>query len=220
MGVVRPAELESATSWFVARCSIQLNYGRVLVVTYRDGNTVMNPINGLEQITPETFPTAKVGYTLPLSRGQYALIDLEDLERIQAVGKWSASWTRSGYYGISRTKRNGNLLLHRFIMDAPSELLVDHRDGNTLDCRKSNLRLATHTQNCFNRAKRVRGHSSRYKGVRAHHAKWQARIVQGGRQVSLGHFSTEELAAHAYDEAALRLHGDFARLNFARERAA
>ena len=83
----------------------------------------------------------------------------------------------------------------------------DHRNGRTLDCRRENLREATHNENMRNRA----GWSkSGFKGVYSRNGKWEAYILKK----YLGTFNAPELAAIAYDEAAIKQFGKFARLNF------
>ncbi|MBP8972305.1 MAG: HNH endonuclease [Anaerolineae bacterium] len=105
--------------------------------------------------------------------------------------------------------------MHRVILQpAPSEL-VDHINGDPLDNRRQNLRLATSHQNHQNR--RVKGNShTGLKGVGWHKERGQyyARIQLQGIRVHLGFFKTAEDAALAYDEAARTLFGEFAHLNY------
>jgi hypothetical protein len=101
--------------------------------------------------------------------------------------------------------------MHRYLMGEPSEE-VDHENGDGLDNRRKNLRRATHAQNMMNALSR-RG-SSRFKGVFWSVNRWQAAIRDDYRKVYLGQFKIEEDAARAYDDAARRIHGAFARLNF------
>jgi len=91
---------------------------------------------------------------------------------------------------------------------------VDHTDGNGLNNCRANLRSATQSQNGMNRRKQ--GNKSGYKGVsRATNSnRWQARIRVNRKATHIGTFDTRIEAARAYDEAALVLHGEFARLNF------
>jgi DNA-binding Xre family transcriptional regulator len=93
---------------------------------------------------------------------------------------------------------------------------LDHKDGNGLDNRKKRLRVADHAQNGWNQKIRICGKSSRYKGVIWHIGarKWQSQIRYKGRLIHLGTFDDEAEAAKAYDEAAEKHFGVFARLNF------
>ena len=101
-------------------------------------------------------------------------------------------------------------------MRAPRGLLVDHRNGDGLDNRRDNLRLATHSENMMNRPKIKSPTTSRFVGVYFDKARrlWVARIHLNGKCIWLGRFATEIEAAKAYDEAAKKYHGEFARLNF------
>jgi hypothetical protein len=113
------------------------------------------------------------------------------------------------------TKINGKRVkLHRFIMDAPDGVGVDHRDRNTLNNQRGNLRLCTQTQNTFNQSKRD-GTKSRFKGVyRISQNSWQVKIGVNKTRVIVGYFATEIQAAQEYDRAAIKYHGEFAALNF------
>lgn len=154
---------------------------------------------------------------LPLSQGIAAIVDEEDFDRLVQF-KWSAGWINSGWYGLRWTKER-MVYLHRFIMSAEKGQLVDHIDGNTLDCRKVNMRITDNLGNSRNRCKVERaGNSSRFKGVRrTPNGRWVAQIKVDGRQFHLGRFDREEDAAIAYNGAAERHFGDFARLNVLEE---
>jgi hypothetical protein len=99
-------------------------------------------------------------------------------------------------------------------MNAPPGLVVDHINGDPLDNRKSNLRLATQADNSRNSVQR--GSNSGFKGVSyvAKRGLYFASIKHNGRTIGLGRHRTAEDAARAYDAAARRLQGQFARLNF------
>lgn len=156
--------------------------------------------------------------TVRISGGKIALIDTADEERVNSR-VWTASWSGWRWYAVSR--RGGKTIhLHRFIMNAPEGVQIDHENLDGLDCRRENLRVATQSQNNANRAKKTKAASSRFKGVDAHHGKWRARIKKDGVQSYLGHFSTPEAAAAAYNVRAAELFGAFARLNEIPERAA
>lgn len=91
---------------------------------------------------------------------------------------------------------------------------VDHVNGDTLDNRIENLRVATNGQNIANSRSRI-GATSRYLGVARHtqNGNWIACITKDGHQKHIGVFAEEADAAKAYNEAAKRTHGEFARLN-------
>lgn len=109
------------------------------------------------------------------------------------------------------------IYLHRLLMglDVP---MVDHKNGDGLDCRRNNMRQATAAQNTANR-KKARNNTSGFKGVSWYNriSKWVARIDTDGKTRHIGLFDCPIEAAHAYDEAALRLRGEFAFLNFPQE---
>jgi hypothetical protein len=105
-------------------------------------------------------------------------------------------------------------LLHRLIaaeagLDVSQQ--IDHRNGNKLDNRLENLRPANQAENSYNQGKR-KHNTSGFKGVSwsKSHQKWQATIKVNYRQKHLGYFATAEEAAAAYQEAALKYHGEFA----------
>lgn len=152
-------------------------------------------------------------------------INIEDLPLVSSFpGTWYALADRNvGSFYVIGSEQTSNGIpdqqrLHRWIMRPDKGFVVDHVNGDQLDNRRSNLRVASASENSRNRAKRVNA-ASRFKGVTYDpekvEKKWRARISFERRRIHLGHYHTEEEAARAYDEAALRLHKEFARLNFA-----
>ena len=92
--------------------------------------------------------------------------------------------------------------------------LTDHINENGLDCRRENLSDATVSQNNLNRGTR-RDNTSGYKGVSWDRklSKWRSRITADRKKISVGYFPSPELAAIAYNQAAIKYHGEFAKLN-------
>lgn len=93
---------------------------------------------------------------------------------------------------------------------------IDHINGNPSDNRLENLREATRSENCRNK-RSSKNSTSQYLGVNfyKHLGKWAARIKPEHENVKvLGYFEDEKEAAMAYDNAARKIHGEFARLNF------
>lgn len=158
---------------------------------------------------------------LPLSRGKFALIDADVFED---VNRWNWSYHTNGhaFHGGGGTP---TVLLHRYIMRAKPNEEIDHKNNrNRLDNRRSNLRKTNRFGNSHNTSKFRGSHSSRFKGVQwrtanqrgSRQGAWLVRICGHGQRHFLGYFSSERKAARAYDRAARRLHGKFARLNFPR----
>lgn len=158
---------------------------------------------------------------IPLTRGYVALVDDDDYERV-SVYKWhvdSRGMRQNTVYAtraLPAPDRKKSQQLHRLIMNAPADLDVDHIDGNGLNCQKSNMRLATAAQNSHNR-KKNRNNTSGYKGVHwvESRKKWRSEIKIQNKKISLGNFSDVLDAAKAYQDAAIKYHGDFARFDVA-----
>jgi hypothetical protein len=115
--------------------------------------------------------------------------------------------------------------MHRLILlgNRPTEnaLKIDHKNRNGLDNRRQNLRAVTHSMNLMNSIGRPLVRKSRFKGVSVRcqvgQGTYRATIHVFGKQIHLGYFASEELAARAYDRAALIYFGRQAWLNFPNE---
>jgi len=153
------------------------------------------------------------GYGLiPLTQGKFAIVDAEDYDWLNQY-KWYASKCKNTFYAC-RAEGGKTIRMHREIMQAPKGLVCNHINHNGLDNRKSNLRLCTNAQNCYNQRASATG-TSKYKGVCWHkcRSKWSARIRCDGKFYNLGDFDDQMEAAMAYDNKAAELFGEFAYLN-------
>lgn len=152
---------------------------------------------------------------IPLTKGQYATVDDEDFDFL-SQWKWHAQPNTHGGFYANRHDEAGQLVaMHRVINGTPEGFVTDHRDGDGLNNRRSNLRTATQLQNMMNRHGK-RGGTSRHKGVWAdpnprNRKLWRAAIRINGKLKYLGRFHTEDEAAEAYAAAAQHHFGEFAR---------
>lgn len=162
---------------------------------------------------------------IQLTQGQVAFVDDEDSDLAKI--KWNA-------YFNPRYADGGRFIARRSITLAPGEQtveylhrvvlarklnrpllpteLVDHIYGDTLDNRRSQIRLATHSQNAINRYMRS-DNTSGFKGVSwdKKQNKWRAQIMKFGKRHTLGRRDTAEEAYSLYCDAAIELYGEFAR---------
>lgn len=151
--------------------------------------------------------------TIALTRGKVAVVDDGDFERISKF-KWHAYKDQHHTWHARSSQRGKTILMHRFIMGfSPGDPDVDHRDGDGLNNRRSNLRKAHKAGNASNIAVRADSVSG-IKGIRRAGKKWSAQIKSCGKFRWLGTFDTKEDAAKAYDRAAIEHHGEFARGNY------
>lgn len=152
---------------------------------------------------------------VPLSQGYVAIVDAADAVRVLQY-KWHAHPHRQTVYARRNVRRpdgtRATLLLHQFLTGYGR---TDHRDGDGLNNRRSNLREATTGENSQNRRLGL-DNSSGFKGVYwlKRNGKWRAQIRVAGQNRHLGLYAAAEAAAHAYDAAARELHGEYATVNF------
>ena len=154
---------------------------------------------------------------IPLTQGLYATVDASDYGWL-SLHNWCAKKDGNTYYAMRR--RNGKIVyMHQEIMLPAEGYLVDHISGHGGDNRRSNLRICTRGQNNRNRRKQKTPCTSAYKGVRRDKTTGRccARIRHKGEAIYLGTYDNEVEAARAYDRAAVKFHGRYARLNLPEE---
>lgn len=154
---------------------------------------------------------------LKLNNGEFALIDKEDFERVSKFN-WGISKRKNYNYVVRWDFINGKrkaVYLHRFIMNCPKGMVVDHIFGDTFDNRKSKMRICTHQQNGFNQKTQTRKKSSIYKGVHWNERGqiWISSTKLNKKYVYIGSFKKEKDAARAYNKKVKELFGVFSCLN-------
>lgn len=151
---------------------------------------------------------------IKLSKGQHTIIDSEDYDRVMQH-RWFCTNIRGRLYAYGYAGEKGkkkSMSMHRFIIGAKKGQITDHKNRNTLDNRKENLRLCTTVQNNTNSLRK--NTVSGYKGVsHAKGDKWHARIKVNGKYIFIGSFKDKLEAARAYNKAAKIHWGEFACLN-------
>lgn len=150
---------------------------------------------------------------IPLTQGKFSIVDDEAFDKLNEF-RWHLN--AHGYaqrnVGSSTGTKRSIVLMHRIVVGASTGEEVDHINMDRIDNRISNLRVATKQQNLFNRSKN-RNNTSGHKGVVWHKAacKWMATINVMYKQIYLGLFDDINEAALAYQTAAKKYHGEFAR---------
>ena len=151
---------------------------------------------------------------IPLTKGYEAVVDMQDIYLLSPMSWHARPDVRSVYAGTKARTQDGRRVtvrMHRLICAAPDDMEVDHINGDGLDNRRANLRLATKSQNQHNC--RVRAdNSSGYKGVVRKKGKWCAQIMASNKNKHLGCFNCPTAAHFAYIKASRALHGEFGRI--------
>lgn len=150
---------------------------------------------------------------ISLGNDSYAKVDDEDFEYLNKFIWHNANGyaIRNAYLGGGRAyAKRRNIIMSRLITNAPIGMEVDHKNHDTLDNQKSNLRVCTQSQNRRN-AKVKKNSTTGLKGVSPYtRGGYRARIIVDGKRKELGVFKTPELAHAAYNQAALKHFGEFA----------
>ena len=152
---------------------------------------------------------------IPLTKGHVTIVDDADYE---SLTRWK--WSYSNGYAIRKFQTptgTKSLGMHQQLLQTPKGMVTDHINGDKLDNRRANLRICTYSQNTANRPADRDNKHSHHKGVSRDKRKkknpWYAQIRADGQVRWLGSFATEREAAQAYNDAALRVHGEYAWLN-------
>lgn len=166
-----------------------------------------------QSTTFDSIPVPEGAKLIPLTRGQFAIVDECDYE---SLSQWKWCVKANKYAGRDVWKTRQCVYMHRSVVGAPAGMDVDHINGNTLDNRRCNLRVCAHHKNLQNQGKQRGLHTSKYKGVswNARKSKWEARLTVDKKLTFLGNYADESEAARVWDEAAKKHHGEYARLNF------
>jgi hypothetical protein len=159
---------------------------------------------------------------IPLSRGLVALVDDDDANAITPY-KWSARDNAGRYYAFRKTTRGHGaksiyIQMHRMLIGADKGEQVDHINGNSLDNRRSNLRIVSHTINQANGGPQKRT-KSRLKGVHStgYPGRYEACISRDGKRIKSRWFTSTKQAALLRDEMARILYPEGIYLNFPNE---
>jgi hypothetical protein len=168
---------------------------------------------------PPPQPPDGAFFYIPLTQGEYAMVDAEDYERVNRH-KWCLS--RSGNRVYAQRRCHGTTIrMHQFIMNPPQGKVVDHIDGNGLNNRRGNLRICNRQQNaCNSRRRKAPNASSPYIGVYRYKNrpdKWYVKVQCVGDVTNLGPFDSALEAARARDYQAVACFGEFAHLNLPEE---
>jgi len=148
-------------------------------------------------------------------KGYKVLID-DFLASMILARIWHIADRKRGIYFSTSVKfpdgKWHDVKLHRFIREAPPDMLVDHKNGNHLDCRLENLRVCNTAQNTQNQPMK-KSNKTGYRGVSFHKqmGKYRAAICYNGQYIHIGYFETPEIAAENYKAVAKKLFREYYR---------
>lgn len=166
--------------------------------TYKDPNEIIIH-DDYAEIVLLNYKSEEVGRTI---------IDLDDVE---IVSKYKWYLGKNGYVSSKCVATDNKLiLLHRLLMDCPDDMIVDHKDINPLNNRKSNLRICTKHNNSMNIGVRE-NNTSGITGVywNEERNKWVSSITYNYKTILLGRFNTKEEAIEARKQAEIKYFGEY-----------
>ena len=148
-----------------------------------------------------------------LTQGKTSLVDDTDYEWLNQFS-WCAM-CKHGHWYASGFVNGKHVFMHRLIANTPKEMFTDHKNNNSLDNQRDNIRVCTLAENTRNQQRTKRNNTSRFKGVywETIRSRWVAVVYLNTKKVFLGGFESEIEAAKAYNKAAPVYHGEFANLN-------
>lgn len=165
----------------------------------------------MTNITRNEFKIENSYVIMYTTKGEQFLVDLDDFEK---VNKYYWGKDNDGYFvhGFKINGKNKKIRLHRFIMNCPDNMVVDHIHGkeSRFDNRKENLRLATVSENGMNRDL-GKNNTSGVTGVTWHKQlkKWIVRIQVAGKRISLGTFDNLDKAIDVRKQAEEKYFGEW-----------
>ena len=151
---------------------------------------------------------------ISLTQGQVAIVDAADYDWL-TQWNWCAHWNKdTETFYARRRSGNGLIGMHTAILNAPAGFMPDHIDGDTLNNRRGNLRIASHKQNQQNKGAQVNSQTS-LRGIYPHRntGRFVAQITRSGKKKHIGVFDTREAAIAARDTETQSLPGDYYRLS-------
>lgn len=153
-----------------------------------------------------------------VSRGEYAIVDEKNFERLNKY-RWHLHVdNKSGVcyvYRYKGTYKQKTIKMHSEVMGITDNTPVDHIFHDGKDNTENHLRICTISQNNKNQKVNSSRGTSKYKGVHfdKRTGKWVAQINSKGKRIYIGSFETQKLAAIAYNEQAIIEYGEYCDLN-------
>lgn len=189
-------------------------YTKVVTAELKNGHTkscgcYSHTLIGKKNKKHNTYNIIDDYVEMKTSKGEPFLVDLEDFDSVKDI-----YWGKNNHGYFRGWKDGKEILLHRFIMNCPDNMNVDHIGGSTtiFDNRKSNLRIVSNQQNSFNHCV-SKSNKSGVTGVRLNkrNNKWIATIMKNGKSIYLGEYCDIEDAISARKAAEIKYFGEYRR---------